>query len=257
MTKASRIIAALKSRGETPATVMKRLGLDMSLLRTAAEPEGKSYDAAEPTSERELLLSMHESIGNILKQRANAHPEGQRGGTGGSEVRGEDDFPVPATRSSVPPKVETNIEDLSSGSDDEDPYREFSDYLQDCGLSKDEATQACRIVRDSRRGRGNGYDKNFGRDRFPQRAHHSPISDPAMDARRAARFPNMARIVCEPEARRLSGDRRLAHDKRPPSSTRRSRTLARFPEMAAIKTGADTGFVFRDEKPTKPGRFEV
>lgn len=159
------------------------------------------------------------------------------------------------------------------GSDDEDDgWAPFRSYLQDRGLSRDEAEEACRIVQDARRrSRANGRDRT-SRDSFPvnrvrgsereapsggrfggERRSGETQTNGALDsARLAKRFPGASRIEVEPSV--ASSDRHAMDQA--PTIKRRSRTLARFPDMAAIKTGADTGFVFRDEKPTK-GRFEV
>jgi hypothetical protein len=87
-------------------------------------------------SERTFLESEGESERDIDRQKAGSHPASDPRGT---SRRGE----------------------LVGAAGDDDPkFEDFKNYLQDCGLSEDEAEEACRIVQDSRRrARSNGKDQ--------------------------------------------------------------------------------------------------
>jgi hypothetical protein len=136
--------------GHDKRGALAALGLDAMLDENGNET--RSFDS-EP-SERELLLAMHETLQNILRQKAGSRPEsdprgpGHEGGTvgtSGDRRRARDGFDLPAGSSSLAEKVET-VPQQNLGDDEDDPYREFSDYL-DCGLSRDEAAEAAARYR--------------------------------------------------------------------------------------------------------------
>jgi hypothetical protein len=239
-----RALRALRVKwGGNPKGAMRALGLDASLLD---EPELR-------TSERSGKFD-------------------PRDGGGGSVVRHEDTAEEVVRKygsfDDLPRKIETMPQQNLGGDDEDDEWGPFRSYLEDCGLSKDEAERACEIVQDSRRrSRANGRDRS-SRDQFPlnavrssereppsrghfagPRRHGETASGTAMDAARktrlAKRFPGLARIECEPEARRLGGDRRR-HAMDAKAATTGVRTLKRFPEMARIQPEGGTSFVPRD-----------
>lgn len=233
--KSGDIVRALKKRGYTPKSVLRRLGLDENLLRGGDE----SSEQVEQNLFRKGM-SVRDIQALIDQHVAKSDP---RGGGGGETVADDDDPPIvrPAT--------------LQNEGGDDDPYREFSDYLQDCGLTQDEAERACEIVRDSRRrGGANGRDKNFGRDVLPRNAQSrdlaergggmgghlsggrtEPAMDRAMQRKTDQMFPHLRTVTreiagCEPERGRDNIGRPL-------SSKGRERFNQMFPGASRISQG--------------------
>jgi hypothetical protein len=278
--RTGRIIGALKAKGYTPRSVLAKLGLDASLLVRDSEPEETVILRREGMSAENIqkLIDGHVGRSDV------------RGGGGGSVVGSGyagDDLTAEqivdkyGSFDDLPPKIETMPEQNMSA-DDDDPYEEFSSYLRARGMSEDAIRTAVDAHKSMRRGdrKPNGHDRR-GRDSFPvNRVLGSERTPPtggrfggeragrfadgsgrhAMDEGRkerlAARFPNLARIQCEPEVR---GDRRrhaTMDAARVQTDRQRVRLLKRFPGMAGIKTSADTNYAFRDEAPAR-GRYEV
>jgi hypothetical protein len=295
-TNGTRFVNALKRRGYTPKSVLQRLGLDSSYLLLGADQELRQEEQllhrrGMPVGDIQKLVDVHVGISD---------PRGQGGGPGSTVGTAGDDTieqtgqqivdrfgsfdRARGARDTDPPVEHPDAEQNLGGQDDEpDDLDAFRGYLQDRGLSRDEAEEACKIVQDSRRARrSNGHDKTFGRDRFPVNAVRSSERpapsrghfggerrsgetqtngalgerygmDSAGRKRMAKMFPHLARIGHEPS---VATSDRHAMDAAPAQSTRqRERMLKMFPDMARIGSSMDTGHVAGDGD--RRGKYEV
>ena len=173
--------------------------------------------------------------------------------------------------------------------EDDDGFERFRSHLREQGLDEAAIERAVELGRDHMHRRGtNGRDRHHADDRFPQRAHRSPIADPdkeahdlepdgseaefltdhGLDSKRGARDRDhdvldeiqklMARIEREPEPRELTGDRRRRHamDSKSGMTERQKAELFRlFPDMARIGDPSSDGASIIDG--TYKNRFEI
>jgi hypothetical protein len=258
-----KFIRALKKDYGTPERVLARLGYDRSILHAndeSLEQEKQTlFRRGMAVADIQRLIDTHVAVSD------------PRGG-GGGEVVGSDDVPIdPMIRGEksyddLPPKIESMTENLSAGDDEPDALEPFRQHLREhSDMTEDEISRACSLARDHLRRRGsNGRDRGVGKNRFPLRSHSGPIADRgAMDAASTAKFKArypglLGRIQVEPEARRLSSDRRLTTDAvRTPTAARIQKISARYPGLSAIRSMSDVAHVGAEPAPSGRSRFEV
>lgn len=244
---ADKVINQLLKRFGSTQKVLQKLGMDASMLD---EPD------------REVLES--------AKRGEHFDPRDGTPGVvvGGRERSGEDKFGLRrSSRDGIPPKVETNEEDLSRDEDlSEEEERALAEHAADMRRRGEDSRvidHAMRMARDVlRRQRGHADDRRReARDRFPMRHHGDPLVDRGTEARdnwggegepfladhgldrrnrhaldEAARV-NIRKVVVEPEVRSahmVRGDRRSMATDKAPSEARQAKTYARYPDLARI-----------------------
>ncbi len=302
--RSKRLVEAMKQKYGTARNAMLALDLDPALLREDYEDD-RADDRRRHADDRRRRADdrRHDAddrlprarIGRDLERPVERFREDLTSHRMPTEERVEardddpDEFPQDPHR--YPPSEQRMSDDRRISLDD------FMDYLRShSDMSEDELNGAMDIVRDHMRKRSsNGHDRRRAddrreaRDRFPQRAHHSPLADPDKEAARdnwggndpdEGKFlvrhgldgigsrgrtaldemrKNLARIEHEPEARELSGvtsrRRRQGMDAKPKVATeaQTARLHQRFPNLSLIGDASSDGVGVASRR----GQYEV
>ena len=178
-----------------------------------------------------------------------------RGGTGGTWREGADKFGLrSSSRDNIPPKIETNEEDLSRDEDlseeEERALQEHAAKMREEGMDSRVIDSAMRMARDVLRRQRQGHD------RFPMRHHGDPWADRGSEAHDfELNSPEVGRGVAPPqgldsrqeirEIRRqlkrfgpevgCAPERYRGAQGAVPTMARKAKTEARYPGMARIE----------------------
>ena len=189
------LIEAIRRKFKTPQAALAALGLDTTLLDDPGDRQRKRDSKMRRHVDE--MLSLLDTMGTdsdpsmraeeeTSERNGRFDPRGLGGGgeiVGGPEREGKDRRRARG-RDTDPPLVHPESEQRMSAEDDEPSFEDFAEHLRrNSRMSEDDISHAIGLARDYlKRRRSNGRDRSAD-DRFPQRAHGSPIADPGKEAR--------------------------------------------------------------------------